>query len=98
MLNRSGMQGPFGSTESCSSDGDAISPVLTWDSKINSLVASVGGAIDIIASQLDSDGLLARFRSVVEKEYALVFPGAASRAPVALPCQPPRSAALPTTP
>ncbi len=86
MLNRSRMQGPYGSTESCSADSDVISPVLTWDSKVNSLVAAIGGAIDIIASQLDSDGLLARFNSVVETEYARVFPGHSSSASIALPC------------
>jgi hypothetical protein len=86
MLNRSRMQGPYGSTESCSSDSDVISPVLTWDSKINSLVAAIGGAIDIIASQLDSDGLLLRFNTVVQTEYARVFPGHTSNASIALPC------------
>jgi hypothetical protein len=86
MLNRSRMQGPYGSTESCSSDSDVISPVLTWDSKINSLVAAIGGAVDIIASQLDSDGLLLRFNTVVQTEYARVFPGHTSNASIALPC------------
>ena len=86
MLNRSRMQGPYGSTESCSSDSDVISPVQTWDSKVNSLVASIEGAVDIIAERLESDGLLSRFRRVVEEEYGRVFPGAGSGAALALPC------------
>ena len=80
------MQGPYGSTESCSSDSDVISPVQTWDSKVNSLVASIEGAVDIIAERLESDGLLSRFRRVVEEEYGRVFPGAGSGAALALPC------------
>lgn len=86
MLNRSRMQGPYGSTESCSTDNDTISPVQTWDSKINSLVASIGGSIDIIAMKLESDGLLSRFRSVVDREYTLAFPGGGSNNSIALPC------------
>ncbi len=80
------MQGPYGSTESCSIDSDTISPVQTWDSKINSLVAAIGGAVDIIALKLDSDGLLARFRAVVETEYSRVFPEHGGIASIALPC------------
>ena len=87
MLNRSRMQGPYGSTESCSVDSDTISPVQTWDSKINSVVAALGGAADIIALKLESDGLLVRFRSVVETEYSRVFPEHGGNASLALPCR-----------
>ncbi len=87
MLNRSRMQGPYGSTESCSTETDTISPVQTWDSKINSLVASIGGSIELIAMKLDNDGLLSRFRTVVDREYTLAFPErGSSNYSIALPC------------
>jgi hypothetical protein len=87
MLNRSHMQGPYGSTESSSADSDTISPVQTWDSKINSLVATIGGAVDILAVRLDSDEVLTRFNNVVWNEYSRVFTQSASKLPIALPCQ-----------
>ena len=81
------MQGPYGSTESSSADSDTISPVQTWDSKINSLVAAIGGAVDILAVRLASDEVLSRFNSVVWNEYSRVFTQSASEMPIALPCQ-----------
>jgi hypothetical protein len=80
------MQGPYGSTESCSTGSDEIAAVHTWDSKINSLVACIEGAIDIIAERLEDDGLLSRFQGVVEREYLHAFPAAADRGELALPC------------
>jgi len=74
MLMGSRMQGPYGSTESVSTSGDAISPVLTWDSKITTLCAMVGGISNIVREQLLLDNVYLRFYQVVNREWNLAFP------------------------
>jgi len=74
MLLGSRMQGPFGSTEACNVAGTLIAPVLTWDTKITTFAALVGGCSDISASGLKRDGKYDRFYSIVEKEWGLIFP------------------------
>ncbi len=59
----------------------------TWDSKINSLVAAIGGAADLLSQRLQRDGRLRRFQRVVQREYRRTFPAAAP-GQLALPCQP----------
>ena len=73
MLSAPSMQNLFGSTESCNTTGTAISPVVTWDSKISTLGAMLGGAGDINRDALIEDGKYDRFISIIEKEWSHVF-------------------------
>eukprot|EP00042_Codosiga_hollandica_P019315 m.59418 g.59418 ORF g.59418 m.59418 type:complete len:517 (-) comp49239_c0_seq4:61-1611(-) len=67
------MQGPYGSTEAVNLNGTEISPLLTWDSKITSLMTLSGGAADLLRQALQLDGYYDRFAEVVEREYGLAF-------------------------
>eukprot|EP01100_Stratorugosa_tubuloviscum_P003840 TRINITY_DN1933_c0_g1_i1.p1 TRINITY_DN1933_c0_g1~~TRINITY_DN1933_c0_g1_i1.p1 ORF type:complete len:572 (-),score=276.31 TRINITY_DN1933_c0_g1_i1:76-1743(-) len=74
MLNGPSMQGPLGSTESCNVTGTAISPVVTWDSKISTLAAMIGGISHFTRFALQLDGQYLRFCQIVEREWTLAFP------------------------
>ena len=52
MLYSPAAQNIYGATEATSIDGKIISPVLTWDSKIVTVLAILGGNADIIRSFL----------------------------------------------
>jgi hypothetical protein len=99
MLRGVAMQNAFGSTESANVNGTEISPLITWDSKITTLLGLAGGVGPLVSSWLESlpggDALLQRFIQVVEREYSLVFPDQPHvlDLPIALP-----TAAIPHTP
>eukprot|EP01121_Diplochlamys_sp_Union-15-3_P001464 TRINITY_DN11268_c0_g1_i1.p1 TRINITY_DN11268_c0_g1~~TRINITY_DN11268_c0_g1_i1.p1 ORF type:complete len:532 (+),score=71.97 TRINITY_DN11268_c0_g1_i1:51-1646(+) len=67
------MQGPYGSTESVNVEGTEIAPVLTWDSKITTVVSIVGGVSDIVSKGLKTDMKFNRFYEIVDREWRLVF-------------------------
>jgi len=73
MLMGSRMQGPYGSTESVANSGLEIAPVLTWDSKITTLCAMIGGVSDIVRDGLIQANLFYRFYQVVDREWNLAF-------------------------
>jgi hypothetical protein len=73
MLKGSKMQNPFGSTEAISIDGTLISPVLTWDSKITSILAASGGITDLTRIVLMKRGYYDRFSSIIKREWERVF-------------------------
>lgn len=86
MLMGTAMQGPLGSTESISTNGTMIAPVVTWDSKITSVVAMVGGVSDIVERGLKKDGTFDRFAYVIDREWSRVFPSLkGENIPFALP-------------
>jgi len=94
MLQGSSMQGPLGSTEATNVEGTMISPVVTWDSKITSVVAMLNGVSDIVQRGLIRDKTFARFASVIEREWSRVFPEMkGEEIPLALP-----AASIPHTP
>jgi len=74
MLLGSKMQGPFGSTEACDINGRYIAPVLTWDTKITTLCAFVGGITDIVEAGLKQDATYQRFYTIIDREWNLAFP------------------------
>jgi len=74
MLLGSKMQGPFGSTESCDVWGSQISPVLTWDTKITTMCALVGGVVDITEKGFKEDGKYQRFKTIIDTEWSRKFP------------------------
>lgn len=73
MLLMPRMQGPHGTTESMSVDGKWISPVVTWDSKITTLLAMSGGIGPINRQGLKADGVYDRFTQVLHDRWAEEF-------------------------
>jgi hypothetical protein len=63
------VSGPLGSTESVNVNGTEICPLVTWDSKITSVVAMLGGTGDLCAKYMKLDGIYDRFYFIVNREY-----------------------------
>ncbi|KAF2111752.1 putative GPI anchored protein [Lophiotrema nucula] len=75
MVDGKGMQNPYGSTESERADGSGISSFVSWDSKITTVTALLGGVTDFVRSKMKSDGVYKEFIRVAQREYQLAFPG-----------------------
>jgi hypothetical protein len=79
MLQGPRMQSKFGSTEAINANGTEISPLTTWDSKITTVLAMLGGIGTINANALkraaDPEYKTAydRFVYVVNREHELLF-------------------------
>jgi hypothetical protein len=73
MLDAKGMQNPYGSTESGRRDGTGISAFVSWDSKVTTLVALLGGVGEFVGEGLRKEGNYAEFRRVLQREYGRVF-------------------------
>jgi hypothetical protein len=74
MLQGPAMQNIYGSTESANINGSAISPVITWDSKITTLVAMLSSHLLNISRQiLVQDQTYERFYNITEYEWSRVF-------------------------
>ncbi|KAK5576401.1 hypothetical protein RB653_007544 [Dictyostelium firmibasis] len=74
MLIGPSMQNQFGSTESVNIIGTEIAPVITWDSKITTVLSMLGGISNINLQFLKSNGLFERFSTVIDREWSLAFP------------------------
>jgi len=74
MLDGPKMQGPIGSTEAITINGSYISPLTTWDSKITTVVAILGGVDNINRRILNRLGFFSRFETLVRAMYEPVFP------------------------
>ncbi|KFA66944.1 hypothetical protein S40285_05738 [Stachybotrys chlorohalonatus IBT 40285] len=68
------MQNPYGSTESTRVDGELVSALVTWDSKVLTVVSILGGVADVVREKMQADGIYEEFISVVEREYSNEFP------------------------
>ena len=81
MLDGPRMQSRYGSTEAINANGTEISPLVTWDSKITTVLAMLGGVGDIVKEGLRAEkdsvygSLYDRFVYVVNREYELAFGG-----------------------
>lgn len=73
MLDANGMQNPYGSTESGRRDGTGISAFVSWDSKITTLVALLGGVGKYVGDKMKDEGIYSNFTSVLQREYEYVF-------------------------
>lgn len=73
MLDGKGMQNPYGSTESQRRDGTGVSAFVSWDSKITTVVALLGGVSNIVRAKMKTDGLYDEFINITSREYGLVF-------------------------
>lgn len=81
MLRSPRMQSAFGSIEAINVNGTEISPLVTWDSKVTTVLSMLGGV-----GHLSQQGLMSvndpdygtaydRFASIIEREYGAVFGG-----------------------
>ena len=66
------MQNPYGSTESERIDGTAVSSFVSWDSKITTVSALLGGVVDLVREKMKADGIYGEFRRVLNVSV-LVF-------------------------
>ncbi|KAJ4238540.1 hypothetical protein NW757_012930 [Fusarium falciforme] len=67
------MQNPYGSTESTRVDGELVSALVTWDSKVTTVVALLGGVVDLVRDRMQSDGIYDEFLKITEREHVRVF-------------------------
>lgn len=90
------MQSFYGSTEAINVNGTEICPLTTWDSKITTVLAMLGGVGDIVGeglkSEIDSTGEFKssydRFVYVTNREYEALFGSTnlyGEEIPIALP-------------
>uniref|UniRef100_A0A8H7K666 Endo-beta-1,2-glucanase SGL domain-containing protein n=1 Tax=Bionectria ochroleuca TaxID=29856 RepID=A0A8H7K666_BIOOC len=67
------MQNPYGSTESTRVDGEGVSALLTWDSKVLTVVSILGGVGDLARERMQADGVYDEFIRIAEREYSMAF-------------------------
>ena len=58
------MQNPYGSSEAERLDGTAVSSFVSWDSKITTVNALLGGVVDLAREKMKADGIYADFLRV----------------------------------
>ena len=88
MISGPRMVGPYGSTEAVNVNGTEISPLVTWDSKITTMLSFAGGIGSTISEFLKNqkdpsdptNTALKRFQVVVDREYSAKFPTLAGSA------------------
>jgi hypothetical protein len=79
MLTGARMQSEYGSTEAINVNGTEICPLTTWDSKITTVLAMLGGVGPLVETALlkETDekfgSLFDRFVYIVNREYSRVF-------------------------
>lgn len=73
MLALPQMQTQYGSVESAHVAGTSIASILTWDAKVTTILAILGGIGGQLRQYLDQDGLLARFNQTVVDMYMAEF-------------------------
>ncbi|CAI7565174.1 unnamed protein product [Penicillium glandicola] len=67
------MQNIYGSTESTRVDGTGVSALLTWDSKVTTVVAILGGVSDFVRQRMKAENVYDEFVDIIETEYSRVF-------------------------
>ena len=60
------MQNPYGSTESERVDGTAVSSFVSWDSKITTVNALLGGVSGFVRLKMQNDGIYDEFLAVTQ--------------------------------
>ena len=73
MVRAKKMQNPYGSTESTRIDGTGVSSFVSWDSKITTVNALLGGVGDFTRMKMRKDGIYDEFVKVTAREYGMVF-------------------------
>lgn len=72
-MYRNTFSDPYGSTESERIDGTAISSFVSWDSKITTVNALLGGVYSIVGRKMRKEGIYDEFIDVASREYGRVF-------------------------
>ncbi|KAG5791156.1 hypothetical protein H9Q69_009806 [Fusarium xylarioides] len=67
------MQNPYGSTESTRVDGKGVSALVTWDSKVTTVLSLMNGVVDLVRQRMKSDGIYNEFLKITEREHVRVF-------------------------
>lgn len=57
---------PYGSSESARIDGTATSSFVSWDSKITTVNAILGGVGDFVREKMKNDGIYDEFIAVLQ--------------------------------
>jgi len=79
MISAPRMQSAYGSVEAININGTEISPLTTWDSKITTVLAMLGGVGSITKRGLQNEkddffeSLYQRFVNILNVEYAMEF-------------------------
>ena len=73
MVDGKGMQNPYGSTESAKIDGTGISSFVSWDSKITTVNALLGGVTNFVRNKMRQDNIYDEFVWTAQTEYGIVF-------------------------
>lgn len=73
MLDAKAMQNPYGSSESTRRDGTGASAFVSWDSKISTVNAILGGVSDFTRKKMQKDNVYNDFKTILDKEYTAVF-------------------------
>lgn len=66
-------QNCWGSTEAFNITGNQVAPLTTWDSKVTTLVAVMGGVVDLVSDAMQKLGVLHSFVDIIESEWQRVF-------------------------
>ena len=69
MVTGKKMQNPYGSTESERIDGTAVSSFVSWDSKITTVAALLGGVVDLVREKMKTDGIYSQFLTVTNVSF-----------------------------
>ena len=56
----------YGSSEATRVDGEGMAAVLTWDSKVLTVVALLGGVQDLVRDRMKQDGIYDAFVGIAE--------------------------------
>jgi hypothetical protein len=81
MVDGKKVQNPYGSTESARIDGTAISTFVSWDSKITTVNAILGGdGENYVKKKMKEDGIYEEFIDIVQVSVSLLpfFPPTAN--------------------
>ena len=73
MISGPAGQTMYGSIEALMTSGAEISPMLTWDSKITSVVGMMGGLQEIVGAKMHKHNILEPFLDKINYEWSLVF-------------------------
>jgi hypothetical protein len=66
----------YGSTEAVRVDGTGVSALLTWDSKVTTVNAVLGGVTDFVRQKMKADNVYDEFVDIMEVRYSRAALGA----------------------
>lgn len=61
-----GVADKFGSTEGARIDGTGVSALVTWDSKVLTVVSLLGGVTDLVREKMKAEGVYQDFIKVTK--------------------------------